>query len=169
MEDCDMHTLVRLPNGTFTPYSPSTKTNVIFFTKGLPTERVWVYDARTNVPHITKQARPLKAEHFSDFEKCFGSDPNGKSKRKESDSKEGRWRPFGMQTIKDLNYKIEGLRWIQEHGVDDDSLEFHEPEELATEALTELRLAGDELAAVIDELNDEGNGTDPARRKAKRN
>jgi len=33
-EDCNLHTVLRLPNGTFTPYSPGTKTNVIFFTKG---------------------------------------------------------------------------------------------------------------------------------------
>src|SRR6185436_9647817 len=41
-EDCDLHTVLRLPRGTFTPYSPGTKTNVVFFTKGYPTERVWV-------------------------------------------------------------------------------------------------------------------------------
>ena len=32
-EDCSLHTVLRLPNGTFTPYSPGTKTNVIFFTE----------------------------------------------------------------------------------------------------------------------------------------
>jgi type I restriction enzyme M protein len=32
-EDCDLHTVLRLPNGTFSPYSPGTKTNVIFITK----------------------------------------------------------------------------------------------------------------------------------------
>ena len=36
-EDCDLHTVLRLANGTFMPYSPGTKTNVIFFTKGRPT------------------------------------------------------------------------------------------------------------------------------------
>jgi type I restriction enzyme M protein len=41
-EDCDLHTVLRLPNGTFTPYSPGTKTNVIFFTKGYPTENTWI-------------------------------------------------------------------------------------------------------------------------------
>src|SRR4030095_4522399 len=49
---CDLHTVLRLPNGTFTPYSPGTKTNVVFFTKGRPTETVWVYAARTNVPRV---------------------------------------------------------------------------------------------------------------------
>jgi type I restriction enzyme M protein len=53
-EDCDLHTVLRLPDGTFTPYSPGTKTNVIFFTKGIPTDQTWVYDCRTNVPKITR-------------------------------------------------------------------------------------------------------------------
>src|SRR5207253_1872822 len=58
-EDCDLHTVWRLPRGTFTPYSPGTKTNVIFFTKGFATDRTWVYDGRSNVPAITKKDRPL--------------------------------------------------------------------------------------------------------------
>src|SRR5437660_901311 len=83
-EDCSLHTVLRLPNGTFTPYSPGTKTNVIFFTKGYKTETMWLYDGRSNVPHITKKDRPLTAEHFAEFENCFGADPNGRAKRKSS-------------------------------------------------------------------------------------
>jgi len=86
-EDCDLHTVLRLPNGTFSPYSPGTKTNVVFFTKGRPTGRVWIYDARTNVPAITKKDRPLAAEHFAAFEKCYGQDPNGGAKRSPKDSR----------------------------------------------------------------------------------
>ena len=54
-----LHTVLRLPRGTFTPYSTGVKANVVFFTKGYPTETVWIYDARTNVPGITKKDRPL--------------------------------------------------------------------------------------------------------------
>ena len=36
MEDCDVHTVLRCPRGTFSPYTEGTKTNVIFFTKGHP-------------------------------------------------------------------------------------------------------------------------------------
>jgi len=85
-EDCSLHTVLRLPNGTFTPYSPGTKTNVIFFTKAYKTETVWVYDGRSNVPHITKKDRPLTPEHFAEFETCFGGDVNGRGKRRTSDS-----------------------------------------------------------------------------------
>ena len=81
MEDCDVHTVLRCPRGTFSPYTEGTKTNVIFFTKGRPTERTWIYDARANVPKITKKSRPLTAKHFAEFEQCYGDDPNGRSKR----------------------------------------------------------------------------------------
>ena len=86
MEDCDLHTVLRCPNGTFNPYTEGTKTNVIFFTKGRPTEKVWIYDARANVPKVTKRSRPLSPAHFAEFEHCYGIDPNGRSTRSEADS-----------------------------------------------------------------------------------
>ena len=70
MEDCDLHTVLRCPRGTFSPYTEGTKTYVIFFTKGRPTEQVWIYDARANVPKITKKSRPLTPEHFAEFERA---------------------------------------------------------------------------------------------------
>ncbi len=38
VEDCDLHTVLRLPRGTFTPYSQGVKANVVFFSRGYPTE-----------------------------------------------------------------------------------------------------------------------------------
>jgi len=147
-EDCDLHTVLRLPNGTFTPYSPGTKTNVIFFTKGPATETTWIYDARTNVPHITKKDRPLTKEHFAEFEKCFGKDPSGRAKRKEKDSKEDRWRPFHISEVKGRSYKLDGLKWLKDGSLDDpDNLP--EPEELITDAIEELRAATEDLNAVL--------------------
>ena len=43
-----------------TPYSQGIKANVIFLQKGRPTEKVWIFDARSNVPGITKKERPLR-------------------------------------------------------------------------------------------------------------
>jgi len=158
MQDCNLHTVLRLPNGTFSPYSPGTKTNVIFFTKGYPTETLWVYDARTNVPRITKKDRPLTPEHFAEFERCFGKDPNGKAKRKAADSKEDRWRSFTMGEVKERDYKIDGLKWLKDESLD----QFHpdiEPSELATDAIAELELAVEELNAIVGLLeNGIGNG-----------
>ena len=155
-EDCNLHTILRLPNGTFTPYSPGTKTNVLFFTKGFPTETLWVYDDRTNVPGITKKDRPLTPEYFAEFERVFGADPNGGSKRNAADSKEDRWHSFHISEVKERNYKIDSLKWLKDDSLDDaDSLP--EPEELAVEAIEELRLAMDELQQVL-VLLENGNG-----------
>ncbi len=158
MKDCNVHSVLRLPNGTFSPYSPGTKTNVVFFTKGVPTETVWVYDCRTNVPRVTKKDRPLTADHFKEFEKCFGSDPHGRTKRKTSDSKEDRWRPFSIDQVKKRDYKIDGLKWLKDESLDDLD-DVPEPDELATDAIEELAAAIEELNAVLTAL-DNDNGTE---------
>ena len=155
MEDCDVHTVIRCPRGTFSPYTEGTQTNAVFFTKGRPTERLWIYDARANVPKITKKSRPLSTRHFVEFERCFGRDPNGLSKRRENDSVEHRWRSFGIEEIRERHFKIDAFKWIRDEGADDPD-ELPEPEELITEAMEELQLALDDLADMQRLL--EGNG-----------
>lgn len=147
-EDCDLHTVLRLPRGTFTPYSQGVKANVIFFTKGYATEKTWIYDARTNVPGITKKDRPLTKAHFTEFEKCFGPDPNGKSKRKRSDSKDDRWHDFHISEVKEREFKLDGFRWLKEDSLDDGE-DLPTPEELATDAIDELEGAVAELNQVL--------------------
>jgi type I restriction enzyme M protein len=147
MEDCDVHTVLRCPRGTFSPYTEGTKTNVLFFTKGLSTSQTWIFDARANVPKITKKIRPLTATHFTEFELCYGDDPNGRSKRSESDSSDGRWRAFSVDEIKARHYKLDALKWITDEELDDpDTLP--EPEELITEAMEEIHLALDNLSDI---------------------
>jgi type I restriction enzyme M protein len=154
-KDCDLHTVLRLPRGTFTPYSPGVKANVVFFTKGYPTETVWIYDARTNVPSITKKDRPLTPEHFAEFEKCYGKDPNGRAKRKASDSKDDRWRSFSIGEVKQREFKLDGFKWLKEESLNDVD-DLPEPEELATDAIEELEAAIGELNQVLRLLE---NGT----------
>jgi type I restriction enzyme M protein len=157
-EDCNLHTVLRLPNGTFTPYSPGTKTNVIFFTKGYPTEKMWIYDGRTNVASLTKKDRKLTTEQFQEFERCYGSDPNGKAKRNSEDSKEDRWRSFGIAQIRERDFKIDSLKWLTDESLDDGD-EVIEPEELARDAIAELQFAIEELNSVITRLEN-GNSSD---------
>ena len=153
-EDCDLHTVLRLPDGTFTPYSPGTKTNVIFFTKGIPTDYTWVYDCRTNVSKITKKDRPLVKEHFAEFEKCFGSDPNGRANRDQHESQENRWQRFHISELKERDYKIDSLKWLRDDSLSDTD-DMLDPEELTAEAIDELEGAVGELNAILDLM---GNG-----------
>ncbi len=67
LEDCNLHTILKLPVGTFTPYSAGVKANVIFFTKGFPTKDVWIYDLRTITKKITK-SNPLSSSIFEELE-----------------------------------------------------------------------------------------------------
>jgi type I restriction enzyme M protein len=157
MEDCDVHTVLRCPRGTFNPYTEGTKTNVIFFTKGRPTERTWIFDARANVPKITKKSRPLTAEHFAEFEGCYGDDPNGRSERQERDSSGGRWRQSSIDEIKAKHYKLDAFKWIRDEEADDPD-DLPEPEELLTEAMEELQLALDDLTDIQGLLEGNGNG-----------
>ena len=155
-EDCNLHTILRLPRGTFTPYSPGVKANVVFFTKGYPTETVWIYDCRTNVPGITKKDRPLTEQHFAEFRKCYGGDPNGGAKRKAKDSKEDRWRSFDIAEVKERGFKLDSFKWLKEESLEDAD-DLPEPEELATDAISELQAAVEELNQVL-ALLENGNG-----------
>lgn len=152
MEDCNVHTLLRLPNGTFTPYSQGVKANVIFFQKGFPTENTWIYDCRTNIPGVTKKDRPLTPEMFADFEKCYGNDPNGQAKRKDL-GEEGCFRKFTLSKIKERNYNLD-ITWLKDENLEDPN-SLPKPHELASDAITELNACVDELHEILDLINAE--------------
>jgi type I restriction enzyme M protein len=147
-EDCSLHTVLRLPRGTFTPYSQGVKANVVFFTKGEPTSMVWIYDGRSNVPGITKKDRPLAPQHFAEFEKCFGEDPNGRAKRKPKDSKEDRWRGFSIQEVRERGFKLDGFKWLKEESAEDFA-DMPEPEDLAADAMEEMKAAFADIEQVL--------------------
>ncbi len=146
MEDCNLHTILRLPNGTFTPYSQGVKANVIFFQKGLPTENTWIYDCRTNIPGVTKKDRPLTSTMFEEFEKCYGKDPNGQTKRKDL-GEEGRFCKFPLSQIKERNYNLD-IIWLKDENLEDPN-SLPEPQELVSDAITELNACVDELQEIL--------------------
>jgi type I restriction enzyme M protein len=64
MEECNLHTIVRLPNSVFKPYA-SIGTNLLFFEKGEPTKDIWFYEHR--VPENQKaysMTKPIRLEHL---------------------------------------------------------------------------------------------------------
>ena len=73
LKNFNLHTIVRLPNGVFTPYTPIA-TNLLFFDRSGPTKDVWYYelplpDGRKN---FTK-TKPIQVEDFADCFKWFQS------------------------------------------------------------------------------------------------
>jgi type I restriction enzyme M protein len=64
MEECNLHTIVRLPNSVFRPYA-SIGTNLLFFEKGEPTKEIWYWEHR--VPEGQKaysMTKPIRFEHL---------------------------------------------------------------------------------------------------------
>ncbi len=64
MEECNLHTIVRLPNSVFRPYA-SIGTNLLFFEKGEPTKDIWFYEHQ--VPEGQRaysMTKPIRLEHL---------------------------------------------------------------------------------------------------------
>jgi type I restriction enzyme M protein len=81
MEECNLHTIVRLPNSVFRPYA-SIGTNLLFFEKGAPTKDIWFWEHR--VPEGQKaysMTKPIRLEHLQDCIDWWGG-PNARAARK---------------------------------------------------------------------------------------
>ena len=153
MELCNVHTILRLPTGIF--YAIGVKTNVVFLTRGKSersnTKGVWVYDLRANMESFGK-TRPLTLSDFAAFEKAFGTDPLGKSSRKDQ-GEEGRFRFFSREQIAARNESLD-IAWLRDTSGDPED-ELSEPEEIATAISVHLRAALDEIEALTEDLASE--------------
>ncbi len=65
LEECNLHTIVRLPNGVFNPYT-GIKTNLLFFEKGNPTKHVWYYEHP--YPEGQKSYNKTRPIHIDEFQ-----------------------------------------------------------------------------------------------------
>lgn len=96
LTECNLHTIVRLPNGVFSPYT-GIKTNLLFFTKGQPTKEVWYYEHP--YPPGAKsynKTKPIRIEEF-EAEKAWWTN------RVES---EMAWR-VSFETIAENNFNLD--------------------------------------------------------------
>jgi type I restriction enzyme M protein len=84
-EECNLHTIVRLPNGVFNPYT-GIKTNILFFTKGKPTKKVWFYEHPypDGVKNYNK-TKPMKFEEFQTEIDWWGNEADGFASRVETE------------------------------------------------------------------------------------
>lgn len=96
LEDCDLHTIIRLPNSVFQPYA-SVATNLLLFTKGKPTKKVWYYQHK--LPEGYKaysKTKPIQSAEFDGLRKWW-------NKREEN---EQAW-CVDIKTIVDSGYNLD--------------------------------------------------------------
>jgi type I restriction enzyme M protein len=85
LQECNLHTIVRLPNGVFSPYT-GIKTNLLFFTKGQPTKDIWYYEHQypTGVKNYNK-TKPIRIEEFDVEKAWWGTETDGFASRVENE------------------------------------------------------------------------------------
>jgi len=96
LEDCNLHTIIRLPNSVFQPYA-TVATNLLFFERGTPTKQVWYYEHR--LPQGQKSYSKTKTIRIEEFEPIKAWWHN----REES---EVCWK-VNIQTIIERNYDLD--------------------------------------------------------------
>jgi type I restriction enzyme M protein len=103
MDECNLHTIVRLPNGVFNPYT-GIKTNILFFTKGTPTKDVWFYEHPypAGVKNYNK-TKPMKFEEFETELAWWGNEADGFASRVEN---EQAWK-VSIDDIVARNYNLD--------------------------------------------------------------
>jgi type I restriction enzyme M protein len=103
LSECNLHTIVRLPNGVFSPYT-GIRTNLLFFTKGAPTQDVWYYEHP--YPEGAKsynKGKPIRIEEFEAERVWWGEESNGFKARVEN---ERAWK-VSIDQIKAGNYNLD--------------------------------------------------------------
>jgi len=101
MEECNLHTIVRLPNSVFKPYA-TVGTNLLFFEKGEPTKEIWFYEHR--VPDAQKaysMTKPIRVEHLKPCVDWWGG-----AKRKGRVETEFAWKVTADQ-VKERSYNLD--------------------------------------------------------------
>jgi type I restriction enzyme M protein len=94
---------VRLPNGVFNPYT-GIKTNLLFFSKGRPTETIWFYEHP--YPQGVKsynKTKPMRFEEFQPEIDWWGNENDSFSARVEN---EQAWK-VSIEEIKSRNYNLD--------------------------------------------------------------
>lgn len=96
LEDCNLHTIIRLPNSVFKPYA-SVATNLLFFTKGEPTKTIWYFEHKLPKDYKSyNKTRPIQLEEFDGLKKWW-------NKRVESDQA---WQ-VDIDAIKSSDYNLD--------------------------------------------------------------
>lgn len=108
LDECNLHTVIRLPNSVFAPYT-SIKTNILFFEKGTPTENVWYYEVP--LPEGVKAFNKTKPMQLKDFDACIewwgeGKSIAEKTKRQGRQETDYAWQ-VSIDEIVERNYNLD--------------------------------------------------------------
>ncbi|GGI19966.1 class I SAM-dependent DNA methyltransferase [Oxalicibacterium faecigallinarum] len=114
LENCDVHTILRLPTGIF--YAQGVKANVVFFDNApkdgrVKTKGIWFYDLRTN-KHFTLKTRALKLDDLQDFIACYN--PENRHRRQETE----RFKYYRYEDLINRDKASLDIFWLKDESLD---------------------------------------------------
>jgi type I restriction enzyme M protein len=153
LQQCDVHTLLRLPTGIF--YAGGVKANVLFFDRKPPsekpwTDKLWIYDFRTN-QNFTLKTKALTRAVLDDFVACYN--PANRHERTETE----RFRAFSYDELAARDKASLDIFWLRDESLED-SENLPAPEVIAAEIVEDLQAALDQFAAIAASLGGSGAG-----------
>ena len=161
LHECDVHTLLRLPTGIF--YAQGVKANVLFFERkpgsDKPwTQKVWVYDHRTNC-HYTLKTKTMTRANLDEFVDCYrpGDRHNRKPTWSEKQNPTGRWRDYTFEEISARDKCSLDLFWLRDESLED-SASLPDPHILAQEIADDLRSALGQIEDILGDLEQRVTG-----------
>jgi len=110
------------------------------------TEKLWIYDLRTNL-HFTLKTNPLKLEDLRDFIKCYN--PDNLHDRKETE----RFRAFSYEDLVKRDKASLDIFWLKDERLED-SDNLPDPVVLAREIVESLETALEQFRGIEDELQE---------------
>ena len=148
LKEFDVHTLLRLPTGIF--YAGGVKANVLFFDKRPAgekpwTERLWVYDFRTN-KHFTMKTNTLTRGHLDEFVDAYATG-RPRSERQETE----RFKAFTYNELLARDKANLDIVWLKDDSIED-AADLPAPDVIAAQIVDELQAALAEIQAISDDL-----------------
>lgn len=108
LEECNLHTIIRLPGSIFAPYTPIA-TNLLFFDKTGSTSEVWFY--RMDLPKGYKafsKTKPVEIKHMQSIIEWWNNRIEIEDQKKnESMSVTWKAKKYTIDEIKELNYNLD--------------------------------------------------------------
>ena len=154
LQECDVHTLLRLPTGIF--YAQGVKANVLFFDRKPASEtawtrELWIYDLRTN-QHFTLKTNPLRRVDLDEFVACYKpGECQERAPTWSEESPEGRWRKFTYDELLSRDKVSLDIFWLRDESLED-SANLPDPDVLAAEIAEDLRSALEQIEEVLGDL-----------------
>ena len=115
------------------------------------TDKLWVYDLRTN-KHFTLKTKSLKRSDLDEFVECYK--PGNRHRRKPTwseSSPEGRWRSFTYDELFKRDKLNLDIFWLRDESLED-AESLPEPDVLAQEIAEDLQTALEQFASIANEL-----------------